>query len=63
MLYAFEQLIINTEDPEGSEVEGNDRSRVEDNEEDYQTKFIEQTGLTKEQIQEVLANETDPYLR
>ena len=29
-----------------------------------QTKFIEQqTGLTREQIEEVLANETDPYLR
>ena len=54
MLYAFEQLIINTEDID------------EDDEEDeeMQTKFIEQqTGLTREQIEEVLANETDPYLR
>ena len=57
MLFAFEQLIINTEDPDGSDGErGND-------EEDYKTKFIESTGLTREQIEEVLANETDPYLR
>ena len=61
MLFAFEQLIINTEDPEGSDE--NEQSRVEEADDDYQTKFIEQTGLTKEQIQEVLANETDPYLR
>ena len=42
MLFAFEQLIINTEDPDGSDGErGND-------EEDYKTKFIESTGLTRE---------------
>ena len=57
MLFAFEQLIINTEDPDGSDGE---RSNGE---EDYKTKFIESTGLTREQIEEVLANETDPYLR
>ena len=54
MLYAFEQLIINTEDPDDEESEN----------EDQHTRFIEQqTGLTREQIEEVLANETDPYLR
>ena len=61
MLYAFEQFIINTEDPEGSEMEGeHDESGITG---DDQTKFIEQSGLTREQILEVLENEKDPYLR
>ena len=50
-------MIINTEDLDGSDGEHNN------GEEDFKTKFIESTGLTKEQIEEVLANETDPYLR
>ena len=46
MLYAFEQFIINTEDPEGSEMEGeHDESGITG---DDQTKFIEQSGLTRE---------------
>jgi len=57
MLYAFEQLIINTEEGNDSE---DPHSGMED---DERTNFIEQTGLTREQIEEVLANETDPYLR
>lgn len=54
MLFAFEQLIINTEDE--SEEEGPDGTRSA-------TKFIESTGLTAEQIQEILESEKDPYLR
>ena len=55
MLYAFEQLIINTEGLESSDDDGEDRDP---------TQFIDsETGLTEEQIKEVLANETDPYLR
>lgn len=56
MLYAFEQLIINTEDLDETNVEGQE----DDNE---AANFIEQSGLTKEQIQEVLESEQDPYLR
>ena len=60
-LYAFEQLIINTEDVEGTEYddEGGSTSRNRDE----ATKFIDETGLTEEQIREVLASEKDPYLR
>lgn len=63
-LYAFEQLIINTEEMEDTERRGRDEDDEEEEHDEMQTRFIEQqTGLTREQIQEVLANETDPYLR
>ena len=54
MLYAFEQLIINTEDL-NAEMYGD---------EDESTKFIEvnsEEGRAK--IEELLANETDPFMR
>jgi len=55
MLFAFEQLIINTEEA--------DHRSLCSSEGDERTKFIEQTGLTHDQIKEVLENESDPYLR
>ena len=54
MLYAFEQLIINTEDMQegmyGDEEDG--------------TKFIEVNSVEgRAKIEELIANETDPYMR
>ena len=54
MLYAFEQLIINTEDL-GEE---GDYYREED------TQFIDgRTPLSQSEIQEILETESDPFLR
>ena len=64
VLYAFEQLIINTEELDASDSRAQDDEDDGDEDDEMQTRFIEQqTGLTREQIEEVLANETDPYLR
>ena len=54
MLYAFEQLIINTEDF--------DEEEYYEQEGGSPTKFIEIQGA-EDRIKEALANETDPYLR
>ena len=54
VLYAFEQLIINTEDLD----EEGDYGREED------TQFIEgKVPLSQSQIQEILETESDPFLR
>ena len=57
MLYAFEQLIINTEDFDSEEEYYNQDGG-------QGTKFIEvKDALNQRQIQELLEAETDPFLR